>query len=168
MRDRGGSQQAGFSLPELLVVLAILMLLAVLAIPNYKGVVEKAEEAKAKQNMHAIHTSQEAYRISHGRYSPNFEVLQDQEGLAAEETGTGTNPAESVMVHRGYIYRLNRTTPTEYTVTAEPARRRDRRPHYRMDQRGHIITLIAGQVVGEEGGEAGITPPDEEEQPPNP
>ncbi|MFQ5724254.1 MAG: type IV pilin protein [Terriglobia bacterium] len=170
MRAHEGNQQEGFSLPELLVVLAILMLLAVLAVPRYQGVLEKAEEAKAKQTMHAIHTSQEAQRISRGSYSSSFDVLSSETGdpLASEEaeTGGGTSAAESVMVFRGYIYRLNRATPTEYTVTAEPIRHRDSRPHYRMNQRGHITTLIGGQVVGEEGVGAGVAPPGEEEQPP--
>src|SRR3972149_10643423 len=68
-------RQKGFSLPELMVVLAIIMLLVVLAVPRYRKSKQLAENAAAQANLKSIHTAQEAHRISNGEYAPNFTTL---------------------------------------------------------------------------------------------
>src|SRR3989337_2711239 len=68
-------REKGFSLPELMVVLAIIMLLVVLAVPRYRKSKQVAEDAAAQANLKSIHTAQEAHRISNGEYAPNFTVL---------------------------------------------------------------------------------------------
>jgi prepilin-type N-terminal cleavage/methylation domain-containing protein len=134
------STERGFSLPEILVVLSIIMLLAVLNIPNMRRAKQAAENAAAVESMHAIRTTQEAYRISHGSYASTFSELTDtgQGALLKGTTGSSGGAAEDVLYYKGYIFRLRRTAPDEYTVTAEPALDRTNRPYYEANQTGFM------------------------------
>lgn len=130
----------GFSLPELLVVLAIIMLLATLLIPRTRGAKELAERAAAEESLHAIRSSEEAYRITNGSYASSFRTLTNTRGgpLLSGETQTGSGGAEDVMIYKGYIYRLSRPAPDQYTVTAEPVTNRTNRDWFEMNQLGAI------------------------------
>ena len=54
--------QKGFTLIELMIVVAIIGILAAIAIPNFRNYQMKAKSAEARTNLAAIRTSQEAYR----------------------------------------------------------------------------------------------------------
>lgn len=75
--DRRASRAAGFTLLELLVVLAILGLLASLVAPRMFGNVSKSEVKVARAQIAAFETAIENFRLDVGRY-PSTE-----EGLAA-------------------------------------------------------------------------------------
>ena len=55
------NNQKGFTLIELMIVVAIIGILAAIAIPNFTNYQMKAKTAEAKTNLGAIRTSQEAY-----------------------------------------------------------------------------------------------------------
>lgn len=65
----------GFSLVELLLVLAIIMILAVMALPQFLKVQKTAYEAGVVSFMRVLHTEQESYRLANGSYSDNFNDL---------------------------------------------------------------------------------------------
>lgn len=136
-------RQAGFSLPEILVVLSIIMLLSVMSFPSLRKARHAAQQASAAQTMNAIKTGQMAHHIINGEYAPSFKVLRQEMGdnlpgaAPSGDTGTGGG-GEDVMVWEGYIYRMQRTSPDEYTVTAEPIEDRDSRPSFSMDQNGAL------------------------------
>jgi len=54
-------QSKGFTLIELMIVVAIIGILAAIAIPNYLNYQMKAKTSEAKSNIGAIRTSEEAY-----------------------------------------------------------------------------------------------------------
>lgn len=139
---------AGFSLPELMVVLAIIMLIVSLAVPRYKKAKQLAEDAAAQATLKSIHTAEEAHRITHGEYAPSFKILAGPGGSLPEVAGgdaqTQEGSGESVMVYHGYIYRLKRPLTDEYTVTAEPVEDRGSRPSFTLDQTG-TLTASGGQ-----------------------
>ena len=62
---RGG---AGFSLIELMIVVAIIGLLAAIAIPTYARFQMKAKTSEAKTNLASIQTAEESYYTEYGRY----------------------------------------------------------------------------------------------------
>ena len=135
------TSQAGFSLPEVMIVLAIIMLLSVISFPSLRKARHSAEQASAAQTTKAIHTGQVAHHIINGEYAPTFKVLRQEGGQPLPGTGPGGetgagSSGEDVMVWEGYIYRMNRTSPDDYTVTAEPIEDRDSRPSFSVDQTG--------------------------------
>lgn len=141
------SAARGFSLPEIMIVLSIIMLLAVLNMPNLRRAKEAAENAAAVESMHAIRTSQEAYRITHGTYAKSFSELTDVgQGPTLKGTiGSSSAGGEDVLYYKGYIFRLNRTAPDQYTVTAEPALNRGTRPRYEANQLGFLNIVQPGE-----------------------
>lgn len=62
------TSQKGFTLVELLVVMAILVLLAVLALPAYASITERARHAKSLADLHRIEEALERYRADKGHY----------------------------------------------------------------------------------------------------
>jgi len=58
----------GFTLLELMIVVAIVGLLATIAIPNFFGMQKRARTTEAKSNLGAIWMLQEAYRVGTDSY----------------------------------------------------------------------------------------------------
>jgi prepilin-type N-terminal cleavage/methylation domain-containing protein len=59
----------GFTLIELMVVVAIVAFLAMIAVPNFKKFLAKAKRAEAYTNLHAIYAAQKAYWAEHNEYA---------------------------------------------------------------------------------------------------
>jgi len=59
----------GFTLIELMIVVAIIAFLAVIAIPNFLGYVSKAKRSEVYLNLGSIYTAEKAYWAEHGTYS---------------------------------------------------------------------------------------------------
>lgn len=142
----------GFSLPELMVVLSIIMLLIVLSLPNMERAKEKAEEGATAASMNSIRQSQEAYRITNGMYAPSFaELTSVGSGPLLEGTvGSSASGTEDVLFYKGYIFRLQRPTEDEYYLTAEPAKNRASRPWFETDHNRNLyIRLPSGETLQE-------------------
>jgi prepilin-type N-terminal cleavage/methylation domain-containing protein len=60
--------QKGFTLVEMLVVIAIIGILASLAIPNMAKARMKAKEAEVKANLHVIQAALERFYVDHSQY----------------------------------------------------------------------------------------------------
>ena len=59
----------GFSLIELMVVVAIMAFLAMIAVPNFNRFLAKAKRAEAYMNLNSIYAAEKAYFVEHGTYS---------------------------------------------------------------------------------------------------
>ena len=62
-------KRSGFSLIELMVVVAIMAFLAMIAVPNFNRFLAKAKRAEAYMNLSSIYAAQKAYFAEHGTYS---------------------------------------------------------------------------------------------------
>ncbi|MCA9473615.1 MAG: prepilin-type N-terminal cleavage/methylation domain-containing protein [Nitrospira sp.] len=65
----------GFSLTELMIVVAIIGILATIAIPKFMTYQAKAKQTEAKNNLVAIHTGQIAYFAENNGYIDDFNAI---------------------------------------------------------------------------------------------
>jgi type IV pilus assembly protein PilA len=66
LRQRMASEESGFTLVELLVVMLILGLLAAIAIPSFFNQRDKAKDADAKELVRTAQTAMETFATDHG------------------------------------------------------------------------------------------------------
>ena len=79
--------QKGFTLIELMIVVAIIGILAAIAIPNFLQYQMKSRQSEAKTNLQAIRTSEIAFQAERGCY-----IGAAAEGVLAPAGGTKTVP----------------------------------------------------------------------------
>ena len=89
-------QRKGFTLIELMIVIAIIIILAAIAIPNYLNMTERAKKARAASDFDTIATALEAYRTDFGEYPATLTLLSG--GVAQEAVASYTLTGEKTPV----------------------------------------------------------------------
>jgi len=74
----------GFTLIELMIVVAIIAFLSVIAVPNFFTFLAKAKRSEAYMNLGSIYTAQKSYWAEHGAYTTN---LNGQGGVGWKPQG---------------------------------------------------------------------------------
>lgn len=67
--------QAGFSLIELMIVVAIIGVLAAIAVPNFQRFQAKAKQSEAKNNLAALYSAEKAFHSEWSMYDTSFDAI---------------------------------------------------------------------------------------------
>ena len=101
MKRQQHTRERGFSLIELMIVIAIIGILVGVGVPAWRNAVIAGNEAAAVQNLRTIATEQRTYFNTQGRTKyGTFDELRQREALDKRFAGT-----ESTV--EGYVYKLN-------------------------------------------------------------
>ena len=107
----------GFTLVEIMIVVAIIALLAAIAIPNLLSARMTANTAASKANIRALSTAAETYSTANsGNYPDTVARLTTFIGSAASYCADAAGGATTVQ---GYEYRCTLATGG-YTLVANP------------------------------------------------
>ena len=95
MRKNNGRK--GFTLIELMIVIAIIIILAAVAIPNYLNMTDRAKRSRVASDFNTVATALETYSTDWGHYP----AAADWQALIGELSGgaVGTTPTENITGH---------------------------------------------------------------------
>lgn len=148
------SQAQGFSLIELLVVVAVILIVAAIAIPNFIQSKERANESSAAESLRAINTANVIYSTTYGvGFSPDLASLAGS-GAVSQTAAQLLDPVLAARTKNGYTFTYT-AGPTDasgsvttYTVIADPiAQNYSGMRHFYTDQTSVIRendTVTAG------------------------
>ena len=127
-------QNLGFTLIEIMIVVAILGLLAAVAIPSYREYVVRSNRADAKDKLSEIAYEQERFANRNRRYTLDMREL----GLSADPApnGQGLYTVDAAVC-------ANATVETCVTLTATPV------PGKGQAGDGNLTLNTRGQKTGE-------------------
>ncbi|MDD2545480.1 MAG: type IV pilin protein [Burkholderiaceae bacterium] len=121
------AQARGFTLIELMIVVAIVALLATVAYPSYMAQIRKARRSDAVQALAQVQQAQERWRSVNVTYAPNAQLTTAWPGGLGVSTPTaggyytiaiGTNPAPTGVAYVATATAVTTTSQNNDTAGA--------------------------------------------------
>ena len=115
--------QRGFSLMELLIVIAIILIILTIALPHFSKAQQNAREMGAVATIRTINSMETQYMSQFGHYASSLAQLGPPAGAGAAEgpEAAGLIPGSLAGgTTGGYKYAVTQT-PTGYAISAVPS-----------------------------------------------
>lgn len=132
----------GFTLIELMIVVAIIAFLSVVAVPNFFKFLAKAKRSEAYMNLSSIYTAQKAYWAEHGTYSAQ---LSGDGGIGWKPEGYTTGGAGERFY---YTYGFNHGSEGQHYFTGKLETSHSLMNMTRADKHGFVIAAV-GDIDGD-------------------
>jgi prepilin-type N-terminal cleavage/methylation domain-containing protein len=110
----------GFSLIELMIVVAIILVIAMIAVPKMNRSLMAAREMGAIREITAIHQAQTQYYSQFGRYAQNLQELGPPTGGTVGPAGADLLPSSLTVGKKGGHIFTVAATQTGYAVVVVP------------------------------------------------
>ncbi|WP_319799288.1 type IV pilin protein [Halomonas sp. M20] len=104
----------GFTLLELMIVVAIVGILASVAYPSYQSYAERSRRGDATTGLLSLAQSQERFMSRCGEYASRLDGKSD-----CSDTDSGLGLGDALGEEGFYVFSMN-ATATSYTLTATP------------------------------------------------
>lgn len=120
MRQKYNRRRAGFSLIELLIVIAIILVIAAIAAPKLNSARMQSQEMAAIRQINTVHTAQTQYMSQFQKFAENLVQLGPPASGSAGPAAADLIPGDLAAGEKtGYIFTVT-GTKEGYTVTAVP------------------------------------------------
>lgn len=136
------NKKYGFSLIELMIVVAIIAFLAMISVPTFRGFLAKAKRAEAYMQLSSLYAAQKAYWAEHGKYSP---VLSGAHGIGWKPEGYHGGGADEKFY---YSYGLGSGAEGQNFFTGKLGTANSHLSKGYADDNGFLI-LAAGDIDGD-------------------
>ena len=121
------NNEKGFTLIELMIVVAIIGILAAIAIPQFSAYRERSYIASMKADCNAVRTAEEAYFVDNDKYLVIAETAEGvapadlaSYGIKAISAGNKVAVAASTDINKDFKVTVTSTKTTKTTVYDSP------------------------------------------------
>ena len=106
----------GFTLVELMIVVAILGILSAVGIPIYRGYIDSTKVTEVQNNLRAVYLQQQDYFVNNNAYYSTGITCTDSAAAVNTNLFSGTQVVDNTT---GYRYCILQTAGTNFQARAE-------------------------------------------------
>lgn len=119
----GNRRRLGFTLIEIMIVMAIISILVAVAVPMYKKSVDRAKESVLKQNLFTLRTVIDEYTYDKARAPQSLQDLVSEGYLRQIPVDPMTGESDWTVIIEDAVQSVNQNEPGVYDVRSKSDKR---------------------------------------------